>query len=257
MSPEGPDLGPRGGLWPEGFGLVQLDEAVSTMDEARRLLPDLERPTWVMAHRQSGGRGRRGRSWQMPEGNLAATLIYRPEATPHEAAKRSFLAGLALFEALAIHVDRTRLSLKWPNDVLLDDRKVAGILLESAGAGAYVDWLSIGIGVNVAGVPEGLEAEAFPPISLAEAGAEVTAEEVLTLIAEMFATEEGKLGAFGFPYLREEWLRHAARIGEVITARLPDEEVTGRFDTVDMDGNLMLETAEGPRLIAAADVFWG
>jgi BirA family biotin operon repressor/biotin-[acetyl-CoA-carboxylase] ligase len=210
-----------------------------------------------MAHEQTTGRGRRGRVWSSEAGNLSATLVYKPEATPAEAARRSFLAAVALFEALAIHVDRTRLSLKWPNDVLLDGGKVAGILLESAGQGPYVDWLAIGVGVNLARAPEGLGDAAFPPIAVADNGGPmVDPEEFLTHLADAFATEEGKLDAFGFERIREDWLRHAARLGEVISARTGSEEITGVFETVDLAGNLMLRTAKGPRAISAADVFF-
>ncbi len=119
------------------------------MAEAARRAPDIARPTWIMAKHQTAARGRRGRAWVVPEGNLSATLIFRPEATPAEAAKRSFLAANALYQALSIYVSADKLALKWPNDVLLYGGKVAGILLESAGRGPFVDWLSIGIGVNL------------------------------------------------------------------------------------------------------------
>ncbi|WPY95726.1 biotin--[acetyl-CoA-carboxylase] ligase [Limimaricola variabilis] len=246
------------GLWPEGWERVVLDTVDSTMAEAaRRAASGLAGPTWIMAHEQTTGRGRRGRVWSSEAGNLSATLVYKPEATPAEAARRSFLAAVALFEALAIHVDRTRLSLKWPNDVLLDGGKVAGILLESAGQGPYVDWLAIGVGVNLARAPEGLGDAAFPPIAVADNGGPlVDPEEFLTHLADAFATEEGKLDAFGFERIREDWLRHAARLGEVISARTGTEEITGVFETVDLAGNLMLRTAKGPRAISAADVFF-
>jgi len=235
-----------------------LDTVDSTMAEAaRRAASGLAGPTWIMAHEQTTGRGRRGRAWSSEAGNLSATLVYKPEATPAEAARRSFLAAVALFEALAIHVDRTRLSLKWPNDVLLDGGKVAGILLESAGQGPYVDWLAIGVGVNLARAPAGLDDAAFPPIAVADNGGPlVDPEEFLTHLADAFATEEGKLDAFGFERIREDWLRHAARLGEVISARTGTEEITGVFETVDLAGNLMLRTAKGPRAISAADVFF-
>lgn len=235
-----------------------LDTVDSTMAEAaRRAASGLAGPTWIMAHEQTTGRGRRGRVWSSEAGNLSATLVYKPEATPAEAARRSFLAAVALFEALAIHVDRTRLSLKWPNDVLLDGGKVAGILLESAGQGPYVDWLAIGVGVNLARAPEGLGDADFPPIAVADNGGPlVDPEEFLTHLADAFATEEGKLDAFGFERIREDWLRHAARLGEVISARTGTEEITGVFETVDLAGNLMLRTAKGPRAISAADVFF-
>ena len=246
------------GLWPEGWERVVLDTVDSTMAEAaRRAASGLAGPTWIMAHEQTAGRGRRGRDWTSESGNLAVTLVFKPEATPTEAARRSFLAAIALFETLAIHVDRTRLSLKWPNDVLLDGGKVAGILLESAGQGPYVAWLSIGIGVNPAIRPEGVRDASFPPVAVADDGGPVVdPEDFLTHLANAYATEEGKLDAFGFARIREDWLRHAARLGEVITARTGTDEITGVFETVDEAGNLMLRTPKGLRAISAADVFF-
>lgn len=227
------------------------------MAEAARIVRTLDRPTWILAHEQSAARGRRGRAWDSPKGNFAATLISRPQATAHEAAKRSFLAANALFESLAFFVSRERLSLKWPNDVLLDDCKVAGILLESAGGGHFVDWLAIGIGVNLRKAPPPEPGAAFTPISLIDAGADlVLPEDFLTVLASNMATQEGKWDTFGFPRIREDWLRHAARLGEEIVARTGKETVRGLFDTVDQDGNLILITARGPRSIPAADVYF-
>jgi BirA family transcriptional regulator, biotin operon repressor / biotin---[acetyl-CoA-carboxylase] ligase len=245
------------GLWPEGYDRVILDEVDSTMAEAARRAHDLDGPTWIMAHRQTAARGRRGRVWQQPAGNLAATLIYKPWATVPDAAKRSFLAANALFEALALFVDRTALSLKWPNDVLLNGGKVAGILLESAGRGGrMVDWLAVGVGVNLTGVPADLT-ERFRAVSLAgEGGATVSPEDFLTVLASAYATQESKLAVMGFQRIREDWLRHAAKLGETITARTMRDEHSGIFDTVDMDGNLVLITGTGPLIIPAADVFF-
>lgn len=227
------------------------------MLEAKRLSRSILKPTWIMAHRQTAARGRRGRPWSQPPGNLAATLIYKPWATTHEAAKRSFLAANALFETLALYVDRSALSLKWPNDVLLNGGKVAGILLESSGRGPVVDWLSIGVGVNLVSVPADVVAGPFMPISLAGAGGNVVSpESFLTTLASSFATQEAKLDALGFTRIREDWLRHAARLGETMTARTAREDITGIFETVDQDGNLILATPAGQAIITAADVFF-
>jgi len=227
------------------------------MAAAARIAGEIKAPTWVVARSQTAARGRRGKVWVQPPGNLAATLIYHPYCTPRVAAQRSFVAANALFEALALYVDRTKLSLKWPNDVLLNGGKVAGILLESAGRGPFVEWLSVGIGVNLARTPAEVRDAAFPPVSLQQVTGEVLRPNAfLVTLAGAYATQERKLETFGFERIRDDWLRQAARLGEVITARTGTEEITGRFDTIDADGNLVLITATGPRAIAAADIFF-
>ncbi len=243
--------------WPEGYECVVLDSVDSTMAEAVRRVSVIERPTWIMAKTQTAAHGTRGRKWIVPEGNLSATLIFRPEATAMEAARRSFLAANALFQALSIYVSAEKLALKWPNDVLLSGGKVAGILLESSGRGPFVDWLSIGIGVNLANVPEGVTDARFAPTSLVAAGGEtVSPRDFLSTLADAYATQEAKLSRFGFDRIRDDWMANAARLGEVITARTGREDVTGIFDSIDKEGNLVLITGTGPRAIPAADIYF-
>ncbi len=246
------------GYWPKGYDRIILDEVDSTMSEAARRVALIDRPTWIMARRQTEGRGRRGRVWADTPGNLSATLVFRPAATPAEAARRSFLAANALFEALSLYVDRSKLACKWPNDVLLNEGKVAGILLESAGrGGAFVDYLSIGFGVNLRHAPPPAPGTPFTPVSVLGEGGEAVAPEVfLTTLAGAYATQEAKLELLGFARIREDWLRHAARLGEEITARTGTEAVSGIFDTIDEEGNLVLITGTGRRTIAAADVYF-
>jgi BirA family transcriptional regulator, biotin operon repressor / biotin---[acetyl-CoA-carboxylase] ligase len=243
--------------WPAGYGLIVLDRTDSTMSEAARRADDISQPTWVMAHTQTAARGRRGKLWHTPAGNLNATLIFKPEASPAEAARRSFLAANALFAALAFYVPADKLALKWPNDVLLAGGKVAGILLESSGQGGFVDWLSIGIGVNLCHTPQDVSDAAFAPVCLADhAGVTVAPRDFLTTLADAYATQEAKLAQLGFARIRQDWLAHAARLGEVITARTGREQISGIFDGIDADGNLVLITGSGPRAISAADVFF-
>ncbi len=210
-----------------------------------------------MAHNQTSPRGRRGRKWDNPPGNLAATLMMRPGGVPAWAALRSFLAANALYQTLALYAPRDALSLKWPNDVLLDDRKVAGILLESAGAGGKVDWLAIGFGVNLLHTPTPAADAIVAPVSLQEiTGEAVAPEEFLTMLAGHYATEESILDRLGFEAIRQDWLAHAAKLGEVITAKTPKQTISGIFDTIDSEGNLVLITGTGPQKISAADVYF-
>lgn len=244
--------------WPEGVGRLILAETDSTNVEAARRAPELAAPTWILAHRQTAGHGRRGRAWASPPGNFAATLVFRPEGPPERVALYSFVAALALFDALAQASGRPEaLTLKWPNDVLLNGGKVAGILLESIGPGGGVTHLAIGIGVNLREAPEPreLEPDALRAVSLlSETGAAVTPEEFLDLLAPAFSFWQGRFSTYGFGPIREAWLAKAARLGQTITARTGAETISGRFETVDDRGNLVLSTPKGRRAIAAADI---
>lgn len=246
--------------WPQGYGRRVLEAVDSTNAEAARIAAGVTGPEWILALRQTAGRGRRGRAWSDPAGNFSATLVMRPADTPDRAALRSFVAALALFDAVVAVTGRSAgLSLKWPNDVLLNGGKLAGILLESAGSGGAVSHLAIGIGVNLMQAPSGLDVEqgAARPVSLlSETGVRVTPEEFLDRLAPSFARYEAQFAAYGFEPIRTAWLDRAARLGEVITARTSRKEVTGTFETVDADGNLVLSTAKSRVAIPAAEVFF-
>jgi BirA family biotin operon repressor/biotin-[acetyl-CoA-carboxylase] ligase len=241
-------------VWPEGIGRFVLPQVTSTFDAAKRACA--EPPFWVMAHRQTAARGRRGRPWAMPQGNFAATLVLALSEPPMQRALRSFLMALALYETLG-HVARgaASLALKWPNDVLLNGGKVAGILLESDGAAR----LAIGVGVNLAAAPEpsALERGALPAVSLLEeTGIRVAPETFLSMLASRYMREEARFGAEGFDPARRDWLARAAWCGEIINARLPDRTITGRFEGIDREGMLVLATDHGQRRIAAADIYF-
>ena len=246
--------------WPEGYGRRVLEDVDSTNAEAARVAPSLRGPEWILGLRQSAARGRRGRAWANPEGNFAATLVMPLNGAAELAALRSFVAALALFDALVAVTGRAEaFALKWPNDVLLNGGKLAGILLESAGAGGRISHVAIGFGVNLRGAPDPdtLEPGALRPVSLlSEAGTDVAPEAFLDLLAPAFARHEAQLVTYGFAPVRAAWLSRAARLGEVITARTGREEVEGRFETVDAAGNLVLSTPRGRVTFSAADVFF-
>ncbi len=237
-----------------------LQEVDSTLNEAARIASTAQGPVWILAHHQTAARGRRGRAWENPKGNLAATLLLRPEGSPEHAALRSFVAALALFDAcVAVTGRASGLSLKWPNDVLLNGGKLAGILLESTGQGRGISHLAVGIGVNLSQAPsaQAIEPGAVRPVSLlSETGADVTPEDFLTELAAAFAKYESQFVTYGFEPIRTAWLARAARLGEVITARTAASETVGTFETVDAGGNLVLNTAKGRVSIPAADVFF-
>lgn len=248
------------GHWPEGYGKRILAEVDSTLDEARRIAAGLSGPEWILALKQTKARGRRGRAWANPDGNFAATLVLRPTEPPGRAALRSFVTSLALREALvSAGCPAEGLALKWPNDVLLNGGKLAGILLESLAAQGGGLHLSIGIGVNLKAAPpvDAVEAGAVRPVSLfGDVGVSVAPEAFLTELAAAYALWEQRFTIYGFDPIRTAWLQDAARLGEVITARTGTEEITGTFRDVDKEGQLVLETAKSVRHIPAADVFF-
>lgn len=237
-----------------------LDSVDSTNAHALRLAPGLGGPAWVLAQEQTAGRGRRARFWASPRGNFHATLVMAPEGPAADVALRSFAASLALCEALVALVGRAEgFRLKWPNDVLLNGGKVAGILLESHAAGAGVAHLAIGFGVNLIACPgpEAVEPGALRPVSvLGEAGVAVAPEALLARLATAYAGWEARLCAEGFAPLRAAWLAQASRLGEPIRARTGTATREGVFETIDGSGNLILRMAQGPVAIAAAEVFF-
>lgn len=243
--------------WPEGYQRVHFATIDSTNEEARRRAAAGETgPTWIQADMQTAGRGRRGRGWESPTGNLAATLLIRPGKPARDCAQLSFVAALAASDALASYAPELDFKLKWPNDVLAAGRKIAGVLLESASAGSDPPfWLAIGIGINLARYPSDTE---FPATSLAAFGsARPTAEAALTALAAAFAKWYETWNARGFPAVRDAWLARAAGLGSRIRARLQNEETSGVFDGIDEHGALILREAGGKtRIVAAGDVFW-
>lgn len=246
--------------FPNEYDKLILAEVDSTNTHAARLVTKLNRPTWILGLKQTAARGRRGRKWVNLEGNFAATLVLFTQETAETLALRSFVASLALFEALVIVTGRSDLfSLKWPNDVLLNGLKMAGILLETISLDTDQKALLIGVGVNLIAAPDmsQVEANATPPVSLfAITGAQIAPEKFLGYFADCYATREAEFVQNGFHPIRKAWLNHATRLGEGITARLPNREIFGQFDTIDEKGHLVLKTQRGKEFIAAADVFF-
>lgn len=247
-------------IWPEGVAREVFQALDSTNAEAIRRAGNGERgPKWFLTHEQTQSRARRGRPWDSGKGNLSASLLLRPEGGPEHAALRSFIAAIALRDALVEVCGREDIfSLKWPNDVLLNERKLAGILLESGidASGAY---LCIGIGVNLANEPDPsfVEEGAFAPISLSSViGSKIEPEEFLISLAAAFDRWETQFKQYGFTPIRNEWLNHATRLGEVITAKLMDRTEVGTFETVDETGAIVLRTSKGLLHLPAAEIYF-
>ena len=242
-------------ILPDFFSLIALESVGSTNDEARsRAESGAPAGTIVWADRQSAGRGRRGRAWKSPTGNLYCSIILRPEVSPAVAAQLSFVAALALGEGVQGYLPPSAtLQYKWPNDVLIDGQKLAGILLESQiGEHGRLEWLLIGAGVNIASSPEDTDR---PATCLNQAGVELSVADVFAVYVHALSAWLSTWEKAGFEPVREAWLRRAIGLGEAIEVRLPNETLNGTFDDLDSSGSLVLVTSQGRQLISAGEVF--
>ena len=246
---------PKGGL-PEGYRLLRYHRIGSTNDEAKTLArAGAAAGTIVWAGEQTAGRGRRGRLWLSPPGNLYLSLIMSPMAAPAHAAQLGFVAALALAEGIgALCGPSLDISCKWPNDILIAGRKLAGILLESEiGDGEAIDFVVIGSGANLASRPDDVE---YPATSLAEQGFPgIAPDRLLPAYIGRFDAWARVWLADGFAPIREAWLARAAGLGRDIRVRLERATLCGRFLDLDESGSLVLDTAQGRRRIAAGEVF--
>jgi BirA family transcriptional regulator, biotin operon repressor / biotin---[acetyl-CoA-carboxylase] ligase len=245
-----------------GYRLTALDQTGSTNDEALAAARagDPGRH-WFVARRQSAGRGRHGRAWASPAGNLHASLLLVDPCPAASAPQLGFVAGLALHDAVAeiAALEAGRLALKWPNDLLLDGAKLAGLLLE----GQFVQpgnafAVVIGIGVNVATAPDGAP---YPTRALAEVAPAATADALFERLGAAFARRFERWHAAqgappAFASVRAEWLARAAGVGGRVTLRLPSGEREGAFRGLDPSGRLELDTPSGVEVIDAGDLYF-
>ncbi len=239
-----------------GARLIAFDSIDSTNAEALRLARAGEwGPLWIVAARQTAGRGRRGRPWASERGNLYASLLLSNPSAPDRAAELSFVAALALSDALIETIPgiARRLSLKWPNDVLIGGGKAAGILIEGESSGAAFVAV-VGIGVNCAHHPAETR---IPSTDLSALGYTIPPERLFQRLSGAMAARITQWrGGDDFQSIRTDWLARAAGLGQQIVARLEGREVKGCFETLDERGRLVLRLRDGRReLIGAGDVF--
>jgi BirA family transcriptional regulator, biotin operon repressor / biotin---[acetyl-CoA-carboxylase] ligase len=239
--------------WP--FRLIAYETIGSTNEEAKRLARDgAPEGLMVCARSQTAGRGRRGRTWVSPPGNLYASLVLRPRCRAAVAAQLGFVTSLALAAAIEELAPGIELRCKWPNDLLANGKKIAGILLETEmTAGDHPDFVVIGIGANLEASPGDV---GYPATSLAEEGiVDIAPETLLAGFADRFAGWLAIWREKGFAPIRDEWLSRAAGIGAPIQVRLEGDTIDGRFLDLDGTGALMLGLPGGSRRITAGEIF--
>ena len=239
---------------PPGARHIALPTTDSTNAEAlRRAREGDAGPLWITAEVQTIGRGRSGNSWVSEPGNLYATLLLREPSLPSAAPQLAFVAGLAVHDAVAACAPNLGpvLQLKWPNDLLCNGRKLAGLLIEAENGPVFA--AAVGIGINCVSHPDNAS---YPAIDLKSGGAHVTPAALFAALAE---TMHSRLAQWargeGFASIRADWLKRAAGLGDPIKVRLPDRQLAGRFSGVDDSGRLLLETAGKIETITAGEVF--
>jgi BirA family transcriptional regulator, biotin operon repressor / biotin---[acetyl-CoA-carboxylase] ligase len=231
------------------FRIEQVAEIDSTNESCRlRALAGEAAGLVIRADRQTAGRGRRGRNWSSPPGNLYTSILLRPQRPASEAAALGFAAVMAIGD-VALLPPGTQVQHKWPNDLLIKGSKASGILLE-----AQPGFVVLGIGVNIASHPADTP---YPATDLVAAGAAPIApqallERLLTAFAPLYESWERA----SFAVLLPAWRRRAAGLGGPIEVRLERETLTGTFRDLEPDGTLRLTLSDGTeRRIAAGDVY--
>jgi len=239
---------------PAGHRLLHLVETTSTNTQALEHVSKGEAgPLWIVANRQTQGRGRRQRAWVSIEGNLHTSLVLSPDCAPDRIAELGFVAGLACYDAVSAGLNDAAkvilgevaaLALKWPNDLLIDDKKAAGILLERAASpeGAK-ECVVIGFGINITGHPEEVN---FPAIHLKSYEPDIDKVDLVEALAAAMVhwLDVWKQGQ-DFATIREIWTKRAYGLGQAITVDLETKQLMGCFRGIDENGAMLVETSNG------------
>jgi biotin-[acetyl-CoA-carboxylase] ligase BirA-like protein len=229
--------------------LLHLADVGSTMDEAAALVREGDLgPVWIVADHQTKGRGRLGRHWVSPAGNLYTTFLSPAPVPVRDQPKLGFAFGVALCAAINATLGDDLARLKWPNEVLIGEAKVAGLLMEGLGGGAAI---AVGMGVNIVSAPGGLP---YPACSMKELNQHASRPILLMNLSTEVARMTHLFVAEGFRPLRELWLARAVHVGRTVTVNRPGGPVTGRFADLDHEGRLVLDDGGARHVLSAGDV---
>lgn len=242
------------------YHLLTYDVLDSTNAEAQRLAGGgASHGAVIWAKRQTAGRGRMGREWVSADGNLFVTVLVSPTTSLDQCAQLSFVAALAVADTIeAIVPDASQVRCKWPNDVLVSGKKIAGVLLESFTTKELVSqrqWVAVGVGINVDNYPEHV---LFPATCLREAGVElISAKIVLSRFVHNFIHRYDQWEERGFAAIEKDWSKRAYQINQPVEVIVGDDRLSGTFVGIDKDGHLLLRGAKKKvQSIAAGDVFY-
>jgi BirA family transcriptional regulator, biotin operon repressor / biotin---[acetyl-CoA-carboxylase] ligase len=246
---------------PAGWRVMKFDSLDSTNAALRRIVElegDVAEGLMIWAKTQTAGRGRMGRAWESPEGNVYASILVKTPEDQATAPQIGFVTAVAVADAI---LDLPRhnappppVSHKWPNDVLANGKKVCGILPEMVTDLEEGSWIIVGVGINL--IPVDVERAAYPVGSLAAHNIDTTPEHVLTVFCRAFTTRLAEWRRDGFATLREVWLEKAPDIGAQISVGVQGGAVQGNFAGLDADGALLLDSPLGRQRLLAGDVLF-
>ena len=239
------------------YHLLSFESIDSTNEEAKRIAANGgSHGAVIWAKEQTAGRGRGDREWQSLPGNLFVSVLLRPGCDLEAIPQLSYVAALAAHHTIEDVLDEdTEIALKWPNDVLVNGKKVAGILLESFNVpGDDERWVAVGLGMNIEASPGDVR---FPATSLVEEGVEiVSAKIILSRYVHCFVENYNAWSRRGFSSIRRQWTQSAWALKERVRISLPNEEIEGEFKGLDMDGGLVLQLSSKEKCtLHAGDMF--
>ncbi len=241
---------------PDGFDHQAFLSIDSTNKEAiRKIEAGAMSGLWITASEQTGGRGRGGREWVSKPGNLYCSLIQETDGDIQKSSQLSFVAALAVRDTIASFINSEDVKCKWPNDVLVSGMKICGILLESYRSDRKSkNYIIIGVGINVEQNPD-LTIYATTHLN-EQANDNFSHIDVFSILAQKMSEWVSIWQKQGFSVIRKAWLDHCKGLGELITVRLPNKQLVGRFIDLDATGALMLDTDGETKLIHSGDVFF-
>lgn len=245
----------------DDYHLLSYDVLDSTNEEAKRLAGGgASHGAVIWAKKQTAGRGRMGREWISPEGNLYVSVLLSPSKDLATCSQLSFVAAVAAAETLDVIVsEQSDITCKWPNDILYGGKKLGGILLESFTTadqkGKDRQWVVVGVGINIDHFPEHVM---FPATCLRDAGVEIiSAKIVLSRFIYNFIHRYDHWAKKGFKDIQKDWVERAYRLGHPTQVIVGDKQLDGIFDGIDAAGRLLLRQDSGAITgISAGDVFF-
>tara|TARA_B100000686_G_scaffold353632_1_gene460037 strand:+ start:14543 stop:15289 length:747 start_codon:yes stop_codon:yes gene_type:complete len=240
---------------PKNFNLNYFEEVDSTMLKLKKLASEGAKiGTIVSAKKQTQGRGRHGREWISPEGNLYFSFLRRAEEyNSGKIFAPVFITSIALAKTILIFSSSIDLKLKWPNDVLINNSKVAGILIESFKNNQNIKLLNIGVGINIVSNPSDT---LYPSTNLLKEGISISSEEVLKCFFNCLNLYENILVNKGIGELFKIWNEYTYKIGTKISVKLGENNIQGAYNGIDEKGSLLLRKNDGKVIkIVAGEVF--